>query len=390
MHTSKTRRFIGLLAILLALGLGAAGCTRRTSADPQIRLPANPPSAVVIADPGSSVALASVEAAISGSARASEHLEVVDPANSAHPVLASAVAPEPSSMPVPAPPVPPGPGATNYLVHQYRTRHQEYETELGRDRSTLSRELGTRLRSWSESIEVAVSRASTGSGSEVSVRTSLAQAEDFFGSLDQSGVGIATREVLVLVSTPAMADTVPALPPSSLAGITVVLANFTGSQTTEAEWQADFLQAGAIRAVVLSPGTQNELAPVIAQGLNGESGPAPAEVRFALDQATLSPAAEARLDGLASWLTSACPSAPVTILGFADPLGSPARNAQLAQQRAMITKMYLAGHGVNPARMFAAGYGTGLPAAPSNSRGVQPLDRRAVIVTNPVAGQPGC
>ena len=221
-----------------------------------------------------------------------------------------------------------------------------------------------------------MSRASAGSGGEAGVRASLAQAEDFFGSLAQAGVGLGNRKVLVLVSTPAMADTVTPLLSSSLAGVTVVLANFTGSQTTEAEWQADFLQAGAVRAVVLSPGTQNELAPVIAQGLDGETGPVPAQVRFALDQATLSPGTKARLDGLATWLTSACPTAPVTILGFADPLGSPARNTQLARQRAMITMAYLAGRGVSPARMFAAGDGTGLPGCPQQLPG-HPAARQA-------------
>jgi outer membrane protein OmpA-like peptidoglycan-associated protein len=390
MHTNTTRRFLGLLAILLATGLGTAGCTLRSTADPRpITLP-SPPSALVIAGSRSSVAFPSIAAAISGSARAGEHLEVVDAANTADPVLTSAVAPTPRGTSGPVPPTRPNRGATTYLKDQYRTQYQKYETTLGRDRAALSHELGTRLRSWSESIDAAVSRAPAGRAGGASVRASLAQAEDFFGSLDQAGVGLGTRKALVLVSTPAMAGTVTPLSPSSLAGVTVILADFTGSQTTEAEWQADFLQAGAVRAVVLSPGTQTELAPVIAQGLKGESGPALAEVRFGLNQATLSPAAKARLDGLATWLTSACPSAPVTILGFADPLGSPARNAQLAQQRAMTTMAYLAGRGVTPARMFAAGYGTGLPAAASNFRGIQPLDRRAVIVTNPAAGQPGC
>jgi OmpA-OmpF porin, OOP family len=113
-------------------------------------------------------------------------------------------------------------------------------------------------------------------------------------------------------------------------------------------------------------------------------------VDFALNRAALSPAARARLSRLAAWLSSACPSAPVTILGFADPLGTRARNIELAQQRALATMAYLARRGVSPARMSAAGYGTGLPAAPSNPSGAQPLDRRAVIVTNPAAGQRGC
>jgi outer membrane protein OmpA-like peptidoglycan-associated protein len=390
MHTKRTSRSIRAIAILVALGLVTAGCTRRTSAGPQLRLPGKPPSALVIAGPRSSAALPAIGVAIADSARTGEQLEVVDPADPARPVLTSADAPAPPSMPGPVPPARPGPGTTSYLMHQYLTRYHEYLTKRNDDWNALRHELGIRLRSWAESIEAAVSRASAGSGGGAGVRASLAQAEDFFGSLAQAGVGLGTRKVLVLVSTPAMADTVTPLLSSSLAGVTVILANFTGSQTTEAEWQADFLQAGAVRAVVLSPGTQNELAPVIAQGLDGETGPTPSQVRFALDQATLSPAAKGRLDGLATWLITACPTAPVTILGFADPLGSHARNAQLARQRAMITMAYLAGRGVSPVRMFAAGYGTGLPAAPSNSQGIQPLDRRAVVVTDPAAGQPGC
>jgi outer membrane protein OmpA-like peptidoglycan-associated protein len=393
MHANTTRRSAGLVAILLTLGLGAAACTpltNATSTDPPLRLPASPPSAVVIAGPRSSLTLPSIAAAITGSARTAEHLEVVDPASSANPVLTSTVAPASPVIAVPAPPVRPGHGATKYLMDQYHAQYQKYETKLGADQAALRRELGARLRSWSESIEAAVTHAPADSGNGVSARASLAQAEGFFGSLDQAGVALGNRKVLVLVAAPAMASTVTPLPPSSLAGVTVIVAGFTGSQMAEAEWQADFLQVGAIRAVVLSPGTQDELAPAITQGLDGETGPAPADVRFALDQAALDPAARTTLDGLATWLTSACSSAPVTILGFADPLGSPARNGQLAQQRARNTMAYLAGRGVSPARMFAAGYGAGLPAAPSNPRGVQPLDRRVVIVTNPVAGEPGC
>lgn len=390
MYTQTSRRSMDALAILLAVGIGAAGCTPLTSEGAQLGLPVDPPSALVIAGPRASGELAAIGEAIAGSARTGEHLEVVDPARATQPVLDSAVAPVSPSMPGPVRPTPPGPGATHYLEQQYQTRLKEYHAKRNSDLSTLRRELGARLRSWSGSVEGTVSRAQTGSGSGASVRSSLAQAEGFFGSLDQAGADLGTRKVLVLASTPAMADTVTPLPPSSVPGVTVILADFTGSQTTEAEWQADFLQAGAIRAIVLSPGTQNELVPVIAQGLNGETGPAPAEVRFPLNQATLSPAAKAQLDRLATWLISSCPSAPVTILGFADPLGSPARNAQLAQQRAMTTMAFLAGRGVNPARLSAAGYGTGLPAAPDDSQGVQPLDRRAVIITNPDAGQPGC
>jgi outer membrane protein OmpA-like peptidoglycan-associated protein len=388
MSVTTILRSLRLFAALLAVGLLAAGCTRQADGDPQLRLPADPPSALVIVGPRSALALAPIAAAISGSARSGEHVEIVDPADP-EPVLASSVAPTPPSMPGPVPPARPGAGATQFLVDQYRAQYHKYEQRLATDWSTLEQEQSSGLRSWSDLIDADVSRAPADRGQAVAL-AGLPQAEAFFGSLNQAGVGLGTRKVLVLAGTPALAETVTPLPPSSLAGITVILANFTGSQMAEAEWQADFLQAGASRAVVLSPATQDELAPVIAQGLDGERGPAPAEVRFALNQATLSPAAKATLNRLAAWLTPRCQDAPLTILGFADPLGSPARNLQLAQQRAMIAMAYLAGRGVSSARMFAAGYGTSLPVAPSNAQGAQPLDRRVVIVIDPVAGQPGC
>jgi len=389
MSVTTTPRLLLLLAALLAVALSATGCTRQTGGGPQLRLPTEPLSALAIIGPRHALALAPIPGAISGSARSGEYIEVVDLAGT-EPVLGSSLAPVPSSMPGPVPPTWPGSGATKYLVDQYRAQHQKYEQRLATDWSTLEQEFSRSLGSWSDSIEADVSRAPADRGQAPSIVASLSRAEAFFGSLDQAGFGLGPRKVLVLVGTPAIADTVTPLPPSSLAGITVILANFTGGQTTEAEWQADFLLAGASRAVVLSPATQGELAPVIAQGLDGERGPATTEVRFALNEATLGPASRAGLDRLAAWLTTRCQHAPLTILGFADPLGSPARNSQLAQRRAMITMAYLASRGVSSARMFAAGYGTSLPAAPSNAQGAQPLDRRAVIVIDPVAGQPGC
>ena len=389
MDVTITPRWLRLFAILLAVALGATGCTRQTSGDPQLRLPTDSPSALALVGPRSALAVAPLPAAIADSARSGEHLEIVDPADTESGIRSS-LAPLPPSMPGPVPPTWPGAGATTFLVDQYRAELKKYEQRLAADRSTLEQELSRHLRSWADSIEADLSRAPADGGRTASTLAGLPLAEAFFGSLVQAGVDLGTRKVLVLIATPAMADSVTPLPPSSLAGITVILANFSGGQTTEAEWQADFLLAGASRAVVLPPATENELAPVIAQGLDGERGSAPVEVRFALNEATLSLAAKARLDRLAAWLFTRCQDSPLTVLGFADPLGSPVRNIQLAQQRAMNTMAYLAGRGVSSAQMFAAGYGTSLPAAPSNAQGVQPLDRRAVIVIDPVAGQPGC
>ena len=83
-------------------------------------------------------------------------------------------------------------------------------------------------------------------------------------------------------------------------------------------------------------------------------------------------------------LTTTYPDAAITILGFADPLGSAARNAHLSADRAQAVKAFLVAEGVAASRISAAGYGTDLPAAPSQPDGAQPLDRRVIVIINPV------
>ena len=53
-------------------------------------------------------------------------------------------------------------------------------------------------------------------------------------------------------------------------------------------------------------------------------------MRFALNQAALAPYARFLLHGVAAELTTAYPEAAFSILGFADPLGTRARNAVLS------------------------------------------------------------
>jgi outer membrane protein OmpA-like peptidoglycan-associated protein len=168
-----------------------------------------------------------------------------------------------------------------------------------------------------------------------------------------------------------------------LSGVSVLLANFRGSVRAQQEWQAALLEAGAARAVVLAPAATDELAQVVRQGLDGATGPAPVPVQFGLNQATLRPPARALLRKVAIELTTVYPQAAVSVLGFSDPLGSQARNAVLATERSMATKAFLVSHGVAAARISAAGYGTDLPAAPSQPDGAQSLDRRAVVLVDP-------
>ena len=115
-----------------------------------------------------------------------------------------------------------------------------------------------------------------------------------------------------------------------------------------------------------------------------EASPAPADVYFSLNQATLKSAGRATLSRVAVELTTVYPGAVVTVLGFADPLGSPARDTHLSADRARAVKAFLVGNGVAASRISAVGYGTDLPAAPSQPDGAQPLDRRAIVIIDPV------
>jgi outer membrane protein OmpA-like peptidoglycan-associated protein len=331
-----------------------------------------------------------VAAAVARSARPHEHVEVVDPAVSGA-VLDSSMSPEAPTMAAPSPPPQAPAHATTYQSHLYHGQRKAYETKLASDRRALERALAAQLDVWSSSVGAAVSRTPAASMSTTDASRGLSDAVSYFSSLGQAGVGLGTRRVVVLMGAPAILNQTARLAPYSLSGVTVIVTNFGGDQAAEAEWQADLLQAGANRATVLSPGTGSELGAVIAQGLDGQAGPAPTVVHFALNQSNLDAAARATLSRLAAVLTRACPDAPATILGFADPVGSSTRNGQLATERASNTMEFLVSQHVAVGRLFATGYGTGLPAAPSNGEGVQPLDRRAVVVIDPAAGQQrGC
>lgn len=107
-------------------------------------------------------------------------------------------------------------------------------------------------------------------------------------------------------------------------------------------------------------------------------------MRFALNQAALAPYARFLLHGVAAELTTAYPEAAFSILGFADPLGTRARNAVLSAERAKAVKAFLVDQGVAAARTSAVGCGTDFPGAPSQADGARALGRRPVTIIEPV------
>ena len=79
------------------------------------------------------------------------------------------------------------------------------------------------------------------------------------------------------------------------------------------------------------------------------------------------------------------PHAVASIDGYTDDLPAPGGNLLLSQSRAHAVQQWLIAHGVAASRLQAAGYGDADPVAPNTSAG-QPLNRRVVVVIDPVAG----
>ncbi len=368
---------IALVAALLAAVLAA--CGRTPVGGTGVRLPARQPSALAVVGKDLRDARPQVTTLLIGSARSGEHLVLVDAGETVDPPLSPAA----PSMPAPRPPKKLGGDPTQFQVDQHDSQEKAYRGQLAADRHALARILAARLRAWADAADLPLARLAPRTAASCDVRADLAAAVSYFSSLQQAGVALGSRRVIVMFWPSACPGAMVPLSSQSLTGTTVVLAGFPGDQRLEAEWQADLVQAGASRAIVLAPGAAAELSPVVSQALSGKAGPLPTVVRFGLDSARLSARDRAVLLGLARELLSTYATAPATVLGFADPLGSYARNLSLSQLRAMAVRSFLVSRGVAPSRLFAIGYGPGLPVAPSAADGSQPLDRRVVVVIDP-------
>jgi outer membrane protein OmpA-like peptidoglycan-associated protein len=370
----------------MALTVAAAGCAAPAGRQVRVRLPGAAPAAMYILAAQPAAVASAVERLVARSARPGERLVVAGPAGPGWRVLFAAAAPWPPTISGPVPPKQPGTGATSFTWAAYRRHLAEFQATLARDRRLLENAFNARLMSWAAAVGGVLARTSAASAATgANLRSGLGAAASFFGSLEQAGVNIATRRVVLVLGSGTSGGTAMPLPPRSLSGVTVIMAGFDRGQAAGAEWQADFLQAGAARAVVLVPAAADELGRLLDRALDGQDGPAPVQVRFALNKASLDSRARATLTGLAAVLAARHQDAAVTVLGFADPLGSRARNSVLSLQRALAVRAFLISHGVADSRVFAAGYGAGLPAARSGAGGAQPLDRRVVIVIQPVS-----
>jgi len=108
-------------------------------------------------------------------------------------------------------------------------------------------------------------------------------------------------------------------------------------------------------------------------------------VLFAVDQSTLSPAAQATLDGQAGWLMTNRDFTAV-IEGHADEQGTREYNLALGARRANAVQEYLVSRGVAGNRLRAVSYGKERPIEICSNESCYAKNRRAVTV---LAAGPG-
>ncbi len=102
-------------------------------------------------------------------------------------------------------------------------------------------------------------------------------------------------------------------------------------------------------------------------------------VLFAVDQSTLSPAAQATLSGQAQWLMSN-PTYMARIEGHADEQGTREYNLALGARRANSVMEYLVAQGVAQSRLTFVSYGKERPIEICSTEECYSKNRRAVTV----------
>ncbi|MCY1126986.1 peptidoglycan-associated lipoprotein Pal [Frigidibacter sp. RF13] len=108
-------------------------------------------------------------------------------------------------------------------------------------------------------------------------------------------------------------------------------------------------------------------------------------VRFAVDQSTLTPEAQATLTAQAQWLNSH-PSATAIIEGHADEQGTREYNLALGARRASAVQQYLIAQGVAGTRLKTVSYGKERPLAVCSEESCFAQNRRSVTVIGAGAG----
>ncbi|MGY2734521.1 OmpA family protein [Sphingomonas sp. UYP23] len=110
----------------------------------------------------------------------------------------------------------------------------------------------------------------------------------------------------------------------------------------------------------------------------------PSGLSFAYKSDAVAPGFQPTLDQIAGVLR-AHDHAFVDIYGHTDSVGSDAYNQRLSERRAASVAAYLAGHGVNRARLGTKGFGKAQPIASNETPEGQAANRRVEIKIVPIA-----
>ena len=111
-------------------------------------------------------------------------------------------------------------------------------------------------------------------------------------------------------------------------------------------------------------------------------------VLFASAKWDLLPAAQLRLNDVASALTKEDPLSKMVVEGHTDSQGQPAYNQELSQHRAQAVRDYLVSRGIAGDRISAQGFGPTRSIADNNSPEGRANNRRVEIVVQPTTPAP--
>lgn len=109
----------------------------------------------------------------------------------------------------------------------------------------------------------------------------------------------------------------------------------------------------------------------------------PSGISFGYDRADIQPQFRPTLDQVADVLAQ-YQSTYVDVYGHTDSTGADAYNQTLSERRATAVADYLAGHGVNPARLGTRGFGETQPIASNATEDGRAANRRVEIKIVPV------
>lgn len=383
--TTPLRTLTPYAATLIAIVLCLSSCgflsPPTSPPDRTLSLPVAPYSElIVIADPDSPTAMDQTAALIAATARTGENAVIIDDHTGM--TLAASPAMAPPTVRVPAPPAPPT-QPTSFQRDRYLTALRQYKLALGKAEARLGELQRAELTRWAtRTVASAQIRLTTRSDRGLDIAASLGTASADLSSLRQIGTGDATRAVVVIVGVDQAAAQSALIPPAGLQNSTIVVADFAGESAAEAAWQASLLEAGARRAVLLTPATDDQLTAVVRQALDGAIVDSLTNVLFGLGQYRLSPAALPQLRLVLRLLTVRYSNAEATIVGYTDDLPTPGGNQRLSDLRAQAVANWLIAGGVARDRLQVYGDGDTDPIAPNTQNG-QPLDRRVDVIIDP-------